>query len=1314
MIEKNSTNHPGTPTAPGDSAAAPGAPAPATAAPAPLTLRRVSPDHPTGAFEFHVSRSSRDRYEFEDAVFSTTGNVVFADFAAARRFAQRINAKRDPSREGSARASDLNAMALLDEIMHQVVRGYRTQVGKSIFQEAEENLRSRLGNDAVEKTLRRFCELFPPRDVYRGTVTIDQYLDSEEEGLSGRERAFEELILLWIQNENPAYENYAELFDDEELETGSSYRRVIEGISSYMDDQPAVAGTRMSLIDFLMAPIRAHPYSVEEQLGYVRKGWSGLIGSFLFRLLQSLDMIREENKPGFAGGKGPAQVYDFTGAAEDVEAFSPDKDWMPKVVLLAKSTLVWLDQLSKQYQRDIHRLDQIPDEVLDTLAQQGFNALWLIGLWQRSPASKTIKRKCGNPEAEASAYSLLNYEIADELGGWDALANLRHRLWARGIRLASDMVPNHTGIDGDWVLDHPDWFVQVEHSPFPGYTFEGENLSRRDDVGIYLEDHYYNRSDAAVVFKRVDHNSGQVRYIYHGNDGTGLPWSDTAQLDFLKEEVREAVIQTILHVARNFPVIRFDAAMILAKRHFQRLWYPEPGGGGDIASRAEHAMWAEEFHRMFPEEFWRQVVDRVAEEAPDTLLLAEAFWMMEGYFVRTLGMHRVYNSAFMNMLKDEENAKYRQTIKNVLEFDKDILKRYVNFMNNPDEETAVAQFGTGDKYFGIATLMVTMPGLPMFGHGQIEGFAEKYGMEYRKAYWDEVPNQELIRRHEREIFPLMKRRELFADAQRFVLFDLFGDDGRVNENVYAYTNAYHDQRSMVFFNNSYEAAWGWIRGSTQFVEKGSNGQRHSKQVVLGEALGLHKDGEHFTIFREQRSGNHFIRRSHELFEDGLFVHLNGYESQVFMDIYEVAENEFGHYATLTDSLAGRGVPDIEHALQEVVMEPLHRTLDAVIQHPAMRDLVAAAVSGQGHPAESDVDLIDLRRAYQTFLYRAAEYCNCSVDGETLAAEFEGHLRRVFSLLDEAGGMLQAPTAGAAGDAGSPREAGGSGAPDATGPSADSRGAGGSSDAAGAGRASGAGGASGAHADTVRDPAGVATLFSLALSLPLGGFGVQEEPARQAKVQYLAGSWLLPARFQRTFEALLGSSFAERWQQRFNVLLGHLHWFRRSYEAGSAPRESLRELFFDSAVTSYLNVHSHEGVVWFNKELFDDITGWLYLQALYTTVLAEQDGSTRSTLQNALDEVYAEWRELETASGYRVDALIEEPTAETTTDETSSAGGTKSAGGDAGTSGGARKSAGGKKSGGAGGTSTGAGKGGKQSGAAGTGSGTGKDRGTPQK
>ena len=84
-------------------------------------------------------------------------------------------------------------------------------------------------------------------------------------------------------------------------------------------------------------------------------------------------------------------------------------------------------------------------------------------------------------------------------------------------------------------------------------------------------------------------------------------------------------------------------------------------------------------------------------------------------------------------------------------------------MNNPDERTAVEQFGKGDKYFGVCTLMITMPGLPMFGHGQIEGYAEKYGMEYRRAYWDESPDPWLVERHEREIVPLLRRRNLFDE-----------------------------------------------------------------------------------------------------------------------------------------------------------------------------------------------------------------------------------------------------------------------------------------------------------------------------------------------------------------------------------------------------------------------------------------------------------------------------------------------------------------------------------------------------------------------
>ena len=443
-------------------------------------------------------------------------------------------------------------------------------------------------------------------------------------------------------------------------------------------------------------------------------------------------------------------------------------------------------------------------------ARWGVTGLWLIGLWERSRASEKIKRWRGNADAVASAYSLDDYRIADDIGGEAAYAALRDRAWARGIRLASDMVPNHMGIDSRWVVEHPDWFLSLPEPPYPAYTYTGADLSDDPRVGVVLEDHYWNDSDAAVTFKRFDRATGEERYVYHGNDGTSFPWNDTAQLDFLKPEVREAVIQTILAVARRFPVIRFDAAMVLAKKHIERLWWPEPGSGGGIPSRAEFgSMPKAEFDRRMPAEFWREVVDRVAAEVPDTLLLAEAFWLLEGYFVRTLGMHRVYNSAFMHMLRDEDNAGYRRVIKETLEFDPEILKRYVNFMSNPDEATAVEQFGKGDKYFGVAMLLATLPGLPMLGHGQIEGFGEKYGMEFRRATLDERPDEWLRRPpRARDLPAAPPARDSSPRLSDFLLYDFVTEGGGVDENVFAYSNGSGPARSLVVYHNRFGSTVG--------------------------------------------------------------------------------------------------------------------------------------------------------------------------------------------------------------------------------------------------------------------------------------------------------------------------------------------------------------------------------------------------------------------------------------------------------------------------------------------------------------------------
>ena len=853
-----------------------------------------------------ITKTSRDTYQFSSDFFRPDGGVNFADFASARRFATEMSAHRTQP----VPASDIYAMQLIDEALRLLVRHYAPP---EVMNTAVSHLDESLGKDSVATTQKKFVSEFPPEDVYRGEEKVEEYLSRL---INGRIKTVEELIYVFTHNANPAVNPLLDLVDDKPLEP-TAYKSLIASLNTFFakitKDDGAKRGGTESLFDILRGPAEASPNSLEGQLQFIIDKWGHLLDEkFVTRIVRGMDFLREEvvRQQGHGDFKPDVPLQTFGGGEyQEYERYSPDKEWMPRLVLMAKNSYVWLEQLSRKYQRWIKTLDQIPDEELDLLRDRGFTGLWLIGLWERSRASEKIKQRMGDADAVASAYSLYSYDIAEDLGGWSALENLRTRAWQRNVRLSADMVPNHMGIDSKWVIEHPDWFLSLPYAPYPSYTFNSENLSDDSRVEIHLEDHYYDHSDAAVVFKRYDRHTEDTRYVYHGNDGTSFPWNDTAQLDYLKAEVREAVIQTILHVARNFPVIRFDAAMTLAKKHIQRLWFPEPGSGGAIPSRSEHGMTRAEFDAAIPNEFWREVVDRVAAEVPDTLLLAEAFWLLEGYFVRTLGMHRVYNSAFMHMLRDEDNAKYRMAIKNTLEFDPQILKRYVNFMSNPDEKTAIEQFGNGDKYFGVATVLSTLPGLPMYGHGQVEGFTEKYGMEFRKPKWDETPNEGLIAGHDWKIFPILHRRHLFADVEQFFLYDLYRSDGGVDENVFAYSNIHNDERGLVLYHNRFADTSGWIKISAAYLDKGTGDLR---QKSLAEALGLPFEG--FVIFKDYVTHLEYIRSCEEFWQKGMYVELHAYQHHVFMDWRFVDDEK---WQAIHDALNGAGVTSMQGKWDEI-------------------------------------------------------------------------------------------------------------------------------------------------------------------------------------------------------------------------------------------------------------------------------------------------------------------------------------------------------------------------------------------------------------
>ncbi len=1156
----------------------------------------------TAPREFHISRQARERYQFDPSLYSVSGNVIFPNFGAVRLFAHKMNQPRDLVRfpEQTVRASEINAMALIDEILHHVVYLYREQKNPVVLEQALAWLDERLGQPAVDRALHAFASEFPALAVYRSEISLDAYLDSRTADVPNRQIVLEEMVMLWLANMNPALGPYLELFDDTSLEHNTAYLQVMASLHDYFDTKPRFGPDSQNLIDMLRAPALASPQSLAGQLEFILRRWGGFLGRFAALLLRSLDFIEEERRMRFLGA-GPAQVpvYDYRGESEP-ERYSRDLDWMPNIVLVAKNTHVWMFQLSQKYGRPITHLDQIPDEELDQLARWGLTGLWLIGIWERSPASQRIKQMMGNPEAVASAYSIFQYRIAEDLGGEPAMQNLRERAWRRGIRLASDMVPNHMAIDSPWVIEHPDWFVSLDHSPFPSYSFNGPDLSRDARIGIFLEDHYYNRTDAAVVFKRLDRWTGDEKYVYHGNDGTSFPWNDTAQLNYLNPNVREAVIQTILHVARQFPVIRFDAAMTLAKKHYQRLWFPEPGTGGAIPSRAEHGMTRAEFDALMPEEFWREVVDRVAAEAPNTLLLAEAFWLMEGYFVRTLGMHRVYNSAFMNMLRDEDNAKYRSVMKNTIEFDPEILKRYVNFMNNPDERTAIDQFGKGDKYFGVCTMMVTLPGLPMFGHGQIDGYAEKYGMEYKRAYWDEQPDIELVRRHEREIFPLLRQRYLFAGVENFRLYDLFTPEGHVDENVFVYSNRVVLQRALIAYHNKFATARGWIRTSAAFSAKTGDGDpssdsgqaRRLVQRNIGEGLALHPEEHYFVIFRDMLTGLEYIRNSKEMWDKGLYVELNAYQRNVFVDFREVPDDEPHWYAQLTSDLNGRGVPSVDQAVRELALRPIHVPFRELVNPGWFRWLLDTRVVSEDQPLDSaSLDQCEERMLH---LLRAIKQVTGSADDDRDIAAATRHELEAILRLPALAARFAAPR--------SPQF-----------------------EAAIAWLQVDEG-----------DTAFWGTLFGWLAVHRLGPVSNAVDLPRQSRA--CIDEWMLGNIIADTLIEM-GATLDAAWHavSVIKLLTSHQSW---SEARDDTPSTILERWLKDDEVLAFLRVNRFEGVVWFNKEAFEEFLRWMFAVAVIE-ITADPRRSASEAVKRMTDchDTMVSLLQAEAESEYRLDQLV---------------------------------------------------------------------------
>ena len=182
----------------------------------------------------------------------------------------------------------------------------------------------------------------------------------------------------------------------------------------------------------------------------------------------------------------------------------------------------------------------------------------------------------------------------------------------------------------------------------------------------------------------------------------------------------------------------------------------------------------------------------------------------------------------------------------------------------------------------------------------------------------------------------MRQRRLFSEVEHFLLYD-FWTDGQVNENVFAWSNVYGNSRSLVLYNNKYERAAGWINISAAYAVKGDDDEKRLMQRTLAQGLQLTVAPNRFVLFQEQHSKLWFIRKNSEIAECGLFAALNGFETQVFLNIYEVTDTPDEQYRMLYEKLNGSGIADVAMGINEIRFKKLYDSLTACVSKEVLQD-----------------------------------------------------------------------------------------------------------------------------------------------------------------------------------------------------------------------------------------------------------------------------------------------------------------------------------------------------------------------------------------
>lgn len=433
----------------------------------------------------------------------------------------------------------------------------------------------------------------------------------------------------------------------------------------------------------------------------------------------------------------------------------------PHPHLLEVAAWPWLDRLSRSSGRTITLAD-VPEPVWDEFAEQGFDIVYLMGIWERSPLGRQLAIADAGLRTEyervlpgwtvedvtGSPYCISAYVPDRRMGGWAALEAARQALHRRGLRLMVDFVPNQTAFDHPWVLSHPDRYVLGD---------DQDRRSRPDD------------------FRRV----GRA-LVACGRDPYFAPWRDVAQLNYFNPDTRTAMIDVLRRIAAHADAVRCDMAMLLLNRVFESTWrgvlrdqWPAPAA-----------------------EFWPAATAR----APSMLYLAEVYWDLE-WTLQQQGFHFTYDKRLLDRLHGAAAADVRAH----LLADTTYSQRLARFLENHDEPRSAVQLQS--RVPAAAAMLATLPGMRFFFDGQIEGARHRAPVQLGR--WPIEPVSAEIQELYRRLLAVSNS-DLFH-AGDWMLLQVDAGSGGTESNLIAWRWRQGDRIAVVVVNLGEGVSDGHVR-----------------------------------------------------------------------------------------------------------------------------------------------------------------------------------------------------------------------------------------------------------------------------------------------------------------------------------------------------------------------------------------------------------------------------------------------------------------------------------------------------------------------